>query len=85
MDASYGQSGGQAVARSRRCWELARCNPAPSAPAPVQEDARIRAGWARQEAAAAAAAGAERARQQALAAATLEDNRQAAGWAGELA
>ena len=42
-----------------------------------QEDARIRAVWAREDATAAAAAEAERARQQALAAATLEANRRA--------
>lgn len=45
----------------------------------VQEDARIRAVWAREEAAVSAAAEAERARQQALDAATLEANRRA-GW-----
>ncbi len=44
---------------------------------PLQEDARIRAAWAQEEAAAAAAAEAERARQQALTAATLGANRQA--------
>ena len=43
----------------------------------MQEDARIRAVWAREEAAVSAAAEAERARQQALAAATMEANRRA--------